>query len=249
MNKLITIFSFTLAVPSFVAVFHGDKKAIIISGVIAFLLCISFFWLESVIKKNGSKISNALAYFFQRVDGTYYILEQKYVYERIDAENWEFTKKYCLMSRNNTFDNYDDRFCWSADSSKATIDPLEPKHVVKNVRNEDIWTAFTVKFDTVHKRKEISTGTKITNLVDSAHTVRPFLSNRILRKTRLLRMSVIIPKEFMPKNPRIEIFTDDIQSSKISSEPLNYNEKTHEIEAPPIEFPRVGWVYSIIWEN
>lgn len=249
MNKFITVLSFSLAVPSFLAIFSVEKKIVLLSAVLAFVLCLFFFWLDSVLKKIGSKIINAIFFFLAKASGSYFILEQCYIYERINAENWEFTKRYCLKSCSNTFDSYDDRFCWSGDSNSAIIEATEPKHTVSNIRGEEIWTAFTVKFDTVYKGNEILTGARITNLIDKTQTVRPFLSNTILRKTRLLRMTVKLPLDFRPINPKFEIYSNDAQSSRISSEPLKYNEATHEIELKPIEYPRKGWRYVIVWEN
>jgi len=248
-NKFITILSFSFAVPSFLSIFSLNKTIIVASSFLAFFLCLFFFWIDSMLKRKGSKIINAIFYFFTKIDDPYLILEQSYIYERIDAENWEFTKKYCLKSRSNTFDSYDDRFCWSGDSNSANIEALEPKQTVTNIRGETIWTAFTVKFNTVRKGKEVSTGAKITSLVDVTQTVRPFLSNTILRKTRLLRMTVKLPMKFKPINPKIEIHSNDTLSTRISSNPLKYNESTHEIELDPIEYPRKGWRYVIVWEN
>jgi hypothetical protein len=251
MNKTLTVISFSLAVPSFVAIFNGNQTVAIISAVVAFLVCLLGFRIDGILRKNGSKIISAIFYFFTKVSNEYFVREQCLVYERKDAENWEFTKKYKLCSLSNTFNSFDDRFCWSSNSNIAKINAVNQDHTITNIRGEEIWTAYTVKFDTVFKGDEIQTGAVITDLNDASKTVRPFLSANILKKTRLLRMTVKIPNEFNPINPKFEIYsnsTRDTQSARISSTTLEYNKKTQEIEGPAIEYPRKGWRYVIVWE-
>lgn len=248
MNRFITILGFSLAVSAFVNIFTKDIKIIVGSAILAFLISCFLFFLEGFFRRQKSLIVNFIAYLFQKTKRGCIVEEHQCYYERLDMYKWQFSKKYRLKSKNNTFDHFDDRFCWSSDSSRAKITPSEAGQEITGIRGQQIWTVYTTKFHTVPRGNTINTGSIISNLIDSTCSVRPFLSVTVLPKTRLLRIAVKIPAEFGPINPTLEIHSSSGMDSLISSQPLTYNEITQEIEMPPVRFPRFNWRYVIIWD-
>ena len=248
MNRIITILGFSIAIPAFLSIFVNDKHVLAIVTIVAFAVCCLLFWIESILRTKGSVVLGFIAYFFHKTRRGCIIEEQRLVYERIDKFNWEFTKKYRIKSKSNVLDHFDDRFCWSNDSSKAIIKPCENAQKIDGIQSEEIWTIYSVQFNSVPRGHTIDTGAHITNLIDADLSARPFLSTTIIPKTKLLRMTVKIPQEFAPKNPRLVIYTSSSLDSRINSMPLSYNEVSHEIDVPPVRFPRTNWRYVILWD-
>lgn len=248
MNRLFTILAFSLAVPAFLVIFTRNTSVLFLSFTISFGVACLLFWLESIFHRKGSHLLNRLAFSFQKARLGCIVEEQKYFYERIDESNWQFTKQYQIKSKSNTLDHFNDRFCWSSDSSKASITPCQADQKIASIHSEEFWTVYTVRFNTILIGKSITTGAVISNLVDEGGSARPFLSATVLPKTKLLRMTVKIPKKYKPKNPVLEIHTSSALDSCISRQSLVYNDNTQEIEIEPVRYPRTNWRYVIIWE-
>lgn len=249
MNRFITILGFSVAVPAFIAIFVQNKRFLLLSAIVLFFICCFLFWIESFLKRNGSFIINFAAFHLHKASRGCIIEEQKCEYERIDKYKWQFSKKYQIKSKSNMLDHFDDRFCWSSDSAKAEIIPTETNQEIIGIQDEEIWTVYSIKFNSVPHGQRISTGSTITNLVDPELVARPFLSVTILPKTKLLRMTVKFPEELPPENPRLEIYASSSFEARIKTEPLSYNRSRHEIEVPPVRYPRANWRYVILWDS
>ena len=248
MNRAITILSFSLAVPSFIFIFTQNKKIALLSAIIAFIACYFLFWLERILKRKGSTIVNFIFFLFQKAKRGCVIEEQKYYYERKDEYNWEFKKTYRIRSKSNTLDRFDDRFCWSGDSTESKISPVVPEHEIVGIHQQEIWTVFSVKFNSIPRGKIATVGSVVSNLVDTKKSVQLFLSATVLPKTKVLRMAIKLPPDFRPNNPRLEIHTSASINSCTELRGLSYDETTNEIELPPVKYPRANWRYVILWD-
>lgn len=248
MNRVVTIVSFSLAVPAFVALFGYQRPTLILTTIASFVLCVLCFWVESIIKTKGFAIANRIMYFLSRSRAGYIEKEKRFIYERLSDNNWKFTKQYTLLSRSNTLDGFDDRFCWSVDSSNAGISAINDEHRVCNIRQQEIWTVYTVKFNKiVAKGEEIQTGTVIDNLEDKNKKAVPFLSATISAKTKVLKMTVKIPKQYHPSNAKFEVFSSANTDARISSCDLEYNEAEQGF-TKMVLYPRRNWKYVITWD-
>ena len=248
-NRFLTIGSFTLAVPAFVYIYFPNSKVLLPVAGGTLLICCLLFWLEHCIKRSGSDFINRCMFRFTRT-GRYSVEEKRLLYERLDKQSWRNTKRYILKSNSSEFEEFDDRYDWSADSSGSRVTPIDQSHSIHSLSNHDQWTVFTVRFNKrIAKKSTIETGCIIDDLVDVDEKVRPFLSTTIDRKTRLLVMTVKIPAEFCPVNAKLEVYSSPVtdRDRKVETKVLLYNSETQEISAT-IHYPRKNWKYYICWE-
>lgn len=247
MNRFFTILSASLAIPAFVYIFYPNKTIVAIVAGIAFIVSTALFKLEQFIKKNGSLIANAITYFFTRAE-KYLVEEKKVVYERKSKTEWELLKRYSIKPLHNGFDEYDDRFCWSADSSKANILPIEAGQTISRIRDQERWTVYSVVFDrSAAKKKSVPTGSRINNLIDESDSVKPYLSITIPEKTSRLKISVKIPQQFTPKNGRFSVYSSASSSSEVFTKSIAYD-VPEEAFSETVIYPRKNWRYVITWE-
>ena len=246
-NKFFTILAAALSISAFVYIYNPDKKmAMIIFGATV-LISILLFYLEHVIKQNGSKLANAFVFYFTK-NGKYIVKEKTFVYEQKNAKNWEAEKKYTIESRCNALEEIEDKFNWSAKSSEEPqIIALENGQKICRIHEQEKWTLFTIRFNrSVSRRKSIYTGAGITNLIAEPSEVKPFLAAHVDTKTRRLKMIAKIPAQFKPINAKFSAYIAS-SATPVFSRDIQY-EAEEESFIETIEYPRKKWRYVITWE-
>lgn len=247
MNRLIAIVSFAIATPAFVNLFCDNKHHLIASAIIALLIALLGFYLEGIIKKYGNNAINKIIYFLTKSAPNYKILDRYMLYECFDGNTYKCTKT-CEIKSKGDLDRIESRFCWSADSSMAIIDPKYSDHRIENLRSEGRWTAYTIFFgEKIRKGCIIKTGSVISNLIDHDNKVVPFISSKVCYKTRTLTLTVAFYGNRMPKSAVLEVYSDDLQEYCIENRPLEYDPVTHGYSVT-IKYPRRKWKYIISWD-
>ena len=246
-NRFFTIMAIALSVGAFVYIFIPDKWIAAVTAIIATVVSIGIFVLEHIIKQNGSQLANAFVYFFTRND-KYIFKEKTFEYERIDDEHWKAEKKYKIESHCHTLEEFEDRFCWSANSKTAQILPIENEQRISRIGERERWTVFTVKFArSIGKKETIYTGAAITNLQSEPSDVKPFLSANIDRKTSRLKMIVKIPARYDPKNAKFMAYSSVSSNHPVFTKDITYD-TAEEVFCVTMDYPRKNWRYVISWE-
>lgn len=253
MSKTFTVLSFVIATATCAYMFTGNIQLFCITGIITTLLCCFFFWIEKFFMERGSEFFSALSYFFSKAK-EYLIKEKTVIYSYVGNNTWTYEKKYKLVSKARGMESYDERFCWSADSKSARIEAVYEGQTIRNLRNQGIWTKYTVHFGEIKNKGElIQTGSKVVNLFDPDKSARPFLSITSDNKTKLLQMIVRVPSTKSIESARLLAYPSSTANKEAYSNDLVFVENIGmgnlgEIKAS-IPYPRLNWMYMIIWDE
>lgn len=247
MNKTCTIISISLSVACFAYMFNNNIYDSCLFGLFAFILSIIGFSLEKRAPYFWNTKFNKVLYFLSRGDKEYNIDCKEYIYTRLSNTEYKFEKIINIYPNCNDLDRIPERFAWSAPSNSAVIEPIISGHEITAVRQQELWTYYSVYFhQTCKKHTSFKTGSVIHNLVDEHGQAVPFLSVTVDHKTKLLVMRVCFEIEKPPEHAVFKIYSAKNPSKEIYSENLEFD---HVIKgfSRTVDFPRQNGKYTIIW--
>ena len=247
MNRILTIFTTSLAVATLAFAINPTYWTLIITFFVTCTVVIFGLWIESIIKTKGSNSFNKFIYYFTRNDKFYNLESINCTYICKKNNEYECRRVEKIKSNRRDLQGIDEHFLWSANSSSATIKAYEANQKINSIHQEDDRTCFTIDFGTVcPKNEQIQTGSIIENLKDPQNTALPFFSFTVTRKTKLL----VITVEFQSQLPQgAVLFKAKALGVQVGeAEVLEYDHRKQGY-TKTVPYPRKGWQYLISWEK
>ncbi len=247
MNRIVTILSCFMAVPSFLYIFNQDTKLCLACGFISLIVLIIAYTLEDIFKTKGTSLINKIVYHVTKNDKKYNYKSRHITYSFDGNNKYSCKKVYEIYPTCKNLDCISDRFAWSAPSAGAKILPTEHNHEIGQTWQQDMWTCYSVCFDSVcRKHNSYKVGSIVDNLIDDKKIAVPYLSTTIDRKTETLTMIIKIPKTLDIKKACFKIYNNKNALNETYSETLEYNDSVGGFKST-IDYPRKGWKYVISW--
>lgn len=248
MNKFCTILSIALSVACFAYMFNGDVICSCLIGGVAFLFTILGFYIESKARYYWNVKFNKILYWLSANDKEYNIECKEFTYTCGKDKEYSSRKDITICPMCNDLDRITERFAWSAPSGKAEITPIVEGQRVSSLRQQELWTYYTVSFEHFcEKRKSFKTGSIISNLIDVNNEAVPFLSATVDRKTKHLVLKVCFKEIEAPKKASFKVFTNAKADKEIYKEELYYDDVIGGF-VKKVDYPRRNWKYVISWE-
>ena len=217
-------------------------------GVIASLIFSIGLYVQSKASYFWNTKLNRIIYYLSRNDSEYNIVSKEFSYTCINDKEYKCKKHITIYPTRNDVDRISERFAWSARSSNAKIIPLKNEHEIKDIRQQELWTCYSVYFNhTCQKHKEYETGSAIENLIDEHGEAVPFLSATVERKTKTLVMYVKFENKSVSPVATFKVFTPKCMTKELHSEELAYDNIVKGFKCV-VNFPRPNWKYVISWE-
>ena len=186
-------------------------------------------------------------YYLSPNDREYNFHSKEFTYTCINSNEYRSEKQITIYPTCSTVDRITERFAWSAPSNEAKIRPLVADHTISAMRQQELWTYYSVFFHhTCRKRELYKTGSVIENLVDERNSAVPFISATVDRKTKQLVMRVCFENRPAPAIATFKVFSSKNNREEIHNETLTYDDVAGGF-TKQIDFPRQHWKYVISW--
>lgn len=249
MNRVCTIVSMALGAASFAYMFNSDPSISCRIGIAVLVLVSVAFWVASKATYYWNTKLNRIVYYLSKNNREYNYETKEFTYTCIGENEYKSTKELIIYPTCNNLDRVVERFSWSAPSGKAKITPLVSDHEITALRQQELWTYYSVFFHhTCQRGKTYRTGSIIDNLIDENNEAVPFISATIDRKTKRLVMRVCFENRKAPNNAVFKVFTHRNNSEEIYSEEIAYDDAVKGF-SKQVDFPRQNWKYVISWNN
>lgn len=248
MNKFCTIISVSLSFACFVYMFNADIYSSCVTGLIVLAISIIGFSLENRAPYYWNSKLNKFLFYVSRNDREYNVECKEYIYTRLSDKEYKYERLATICPTCNNLDRVQERFSWSAPSNGVKISALDQKHEIAAIRQQELWTYYSIYFHQTFRKKEIvKTGSVVHNLIDQNNQAVPFLSVTVDRKTRLLVMRVHFENDNPPQRALFKIYSSKNPSKEIYSEDLQYDNVIKGFSRT-VDFPRQNGKYTIIWQ-
>lgn len=247
-NRLCSALGLSLSVVALCACLTNKKIVWALAFVVTLILFYLLTKIEDYIRGSDGAVLNKILYYLPPNKQQYIITYAEAVYKYISKNEMTYSKHLEIKSKRNGLTGYEDKYNWSSYSKNIEVLPIYTEQTIKLLGHKDIWELYEVDF---HKRlckgETISTGAKITNLIDELGMAKPFLALSTENKIQERVMSVIIPQELKSKNAFFEVYPSNDYKKCIKRQPLTYDSNIGGYKRA-ISFPRQGWIYAIVWE-
>lgn len=242
------IISIGFATSGFAYMFNNDPVCSCVIGIVVSMLYGLGIYIQGKATYFWNNKFNKLLYYLSKNDREYNVISKEITYTCINEKEYKSEKNIVIYPTSNNVDRINEKFAWSARSAGARIRPLKDGHEIKAIRQEELWTCYSVYFNhTCQKHKEFETGSVIENLFDENGEVVPFLSATVERKTKKLIMRVKFDENKSSLRATFKVFTPKCKSKEIYSEELSFDAVSKGFTYV-IDFPRPHWKYIISWE-
>ena len=249
MNRFGTIISIGFATAGFAYMFNNDAIKSCIIGVFASIVFSFGVYIQSKANYFWNKKFNKLLYYLSKNDKEYNVVSKEFTYTCINENQYKSEKKIIIYPTSDNVDRISERFAWSAHSANAMIKPLNATHEIKAIRQQELWTCYSVYFNhTCQKKREYETGSVIENLIDEKGEAVPFLSATVERKTKILIMQVKFENKKVSPIATFKVFTPKSMTKEIYSEELKFDNVAKGFKCV-VNYPRPNWKYVISWEH
>ena len=247
-NRLCNALSLSLAVAAICACVTDNKLVWALGFAITFLLFYLLTKIEEHIRSSDGEVINKILYYFSPNRQSYVVRYVEAEYKYISKDEMTYSKRLELEAKESGVKKYPDKYNWSSYSKNIEISAIEPKQSIQLLGHKNIWELYEINF---HKRlskgETITTGSKISNLVDELGMAKPFLALSTDEKIQERVMSVVIPTELKSKNAFFEVYPSNDSKKYIKREKLQYD-TTVGGYTKTVTYPRQGWIYAIVWE-
>lgn len=229
--------------------FEQNVCAATLACLACILLVFCGFKIETYIKANGNEILNRIIYLLTKNEKKYNVLHKHIIYSYLGNDQYTFEKKYEISPMVRDLDRVNDRFSWSVSSAGCDIMATNAGHTINKVWQQEMWTCYTIYLNEIPvKCKPYNVGSLISNLVDTTHSVVPYLSNTVDKKTKCTTLVVKFPKDDHPELAKFEVFSSKAGMDSNYEENLAYDDGVGGFTRT-VRYPRKGWRYVISWEK
>lgn len=230
-----------------VGIIKNELDAIIASGIIMAILIIILIALmiRAFSKKHKSIIYRWLKYITAHKENTL-LLERKTELEYKDLEHIIHKKSFLVYGRND-FDSFMDRYVFSG-KGKCKVNATLPSQKIIDENKYLGWDFYTIRTDPIiGKGNTHKFEMQMDEIDNSTHTASPYLSTGIYEQTKKLIMIVKFGTSLLPKNCKLNIYTDYTSKKPLKPITLEFdlNERCLKYE---LKYPIYHYKYEISWD-